>query len=84
MKLSIPKLTSEMLPAIPPAMTAAKPSRLFQAIVKYSSRFPRSAIVFRVAANSVTARAYQCPGGVLEIVVLVEIRRLRSEPLGYE
>jgi hypothetical protein len=64
MKLSIPKPTSEMLPAITPAMTATNPSRLFQPIVKYSSRLPRSTTVLRVAANSVTARAYQYWGGL--------------------
>ena len=32
MKLSMPKPTREMLPAIVPAMTATKPSRVFHAI----------------------------------------------------
>src|SRR5437879_12500083 len=59
MKLPIPKPTREMLPAIPPATTATRPSRLFHAIVKYSSRIPRLAILSRVVANSITARAYQ-------------------------
>jgi hypothetical protein len=42
MKLSIPKPTSEMLPAIAPATMATKPSEAFHAIVKYSSFRPRS------------------------------------------
>jgi hypothetical protein len=33
-----------MLPAIAPATIATKPSRVFHAIVKYSSRFPRCAV----------------------------------------
>jgi hypothetical protein len=41
MKLSIPKPTSEMLPANAPAMTAVKPSRAFHPTVKYSSLRPR-------------------------------------------
>jgi hypothetical protein len=40
MKLSIPKPTREILPAISPATTAVNPSAVFQAIVKYSSRRP--------------------------------------------
>lgn len=40
MKLSIPKPTREMLPATTPAMTATKPSRVFQTTVKYSSFRP--------------------------------------------
>ena len=40
-RLSIPKPTSEMLPASVPAPMPIRPSRLFQAIVKYSRRFPR-------------------------------------------
>src|SRR2546422_7232433 len=39
MKLSIPKPTSEMLPASTPAATAIKPSRVFHTIVKYSAAF---------------------------------------------
>ena len=79
MKLSIPKPTSEMLPAIPPAMTATKPSRLFQAIVKYSSRFPRSAIVsFESRPIQSQPEHTNARWGVLEIVVLVVIRRLHS------
>jgi len=41
MKLSIPKPTSETLPATAPAMTATKPSRQFHASVMYSRRRPR-------------------------------------------
>src|SRR3989442_1626032 len=59
MTLTIPNPTREMLPAIPPATTATRPSRLFHAIVKYSNRIPRLAILSRVVANSITARAYQ-------------------------
>jgi len=51
-KLSNPKPTSEMLPATSPAVTPTRPSRLFQATVKYSSRFPRWAIARRVGTNS--------------------------------
>jgi hypothetical protein len=40
MKLSIPKPTSEMLPANQPAITATKPSATFHAIVKYASFRP--------------------------------------------
>ena len=40
-KLSIPKPTSEILPAIRPAAVAMRPSAAFHAIVKYSSLFPR-------------------------------------------
>ena len=43
MKLSIPKPMSEMLPAIAPEITATNPSRVFHAMVKYSSRLPCSA-----------------------------------------
>ncbi len=51
MKLSIPKPTREMLPAsTPAAANATSPSRLFQTIVKYSNRFPRKAICWRVIA----------------------------------
>jgi hypothetical protein len=39
-KLSIPKPTSEMLPAITLATTATKPSNAFHAMVKYSSLRP--------------------------------------------
>jgi len=41
MKLSTPKPRSETLPATAPEITATSPSRVFHAIVKYSSRFPR-------------------------------------------
>lgn len=68
-KLSIPNPTSEMLPAIAPAITATRPSRLFQAMVKYSSRFPRRASVLRVVTNSVTTRAYQSHTKVSSSVV---------------
>src|SRR4029077_7776390 len=47
MKLSTPNPTSDILPGIAPAATAKIPSRLFQAIVKYSSRLPRSAMARR-------------------------------------
>jgi hypothetical protein len=40
-KLSSPNPTSEILPAIRPMTTAAKPSMEFQAMVKYSSLRPR-------------------------------------------
>ena len=51
MRLSVPKPTREMLPAIAPAMTATSPSRVFHPIVKYSSRFPRRAICWRIASS---------------------------------
>jgi hypothetical protein len=41
-KLSIPKPTSEILPAIAPAMTATNPSKVFHPMVKYSSLCPRT------------------------------------------
>ena len=47
MKLSIPKPTSEMLPAIAPATTATKPSKAFHAMVKYSSLRPWRTIAGR-------------------------------------
>src|SRR6266851_7158799 len=47
MKLSIPKPTREMLPAIAPAMTATNPSTAFHAIVKYSSLRPCRTTVVR-------------------------------------
>src|SRR5882724_2597692 len=47
MKLSIPKPTSEMLPAIAPATTATRPSNAFHPIVKYSSLRPRWMTVVR-------------------------------------
>src|SRR6476646_242018 len=40
--LSKPKPTSATLPARNPANKAISPSRLFQAMVKYSRRFPRA------------------------------------------
>src|SRR5882724_8755294 len=40
MKLSIPKPTSKMLPAIAPATTATRPSKAFHVMVKYSSLRP--------------------------------------------
>jgi hypothetical protein len=46
-RYSIPKPTSEMLPACTPATTATSPSRLFHAMVKYSKRFPCRAIAWR-------------------------------------
>ena len=52
MKLSIPKPTSEMLPASAPATIPTKPSRLFQIIVKHSRRFPRSAALSRKVGMS--------------------------------
>src|SRR5438876_7161820 len=55
-KLSIPKPTSEMLTANAPATKATRPSRLFQAIVKYSRRFPRSATPWRSSAISTMDR----------------------------
>src|SRR5947208_10557152 len=63
MKLSMPKPTREMLPAIAPATTATRPSRLFHAMVKYSSRFPRRATARRVVSNTVTKEAYQAAEG---------------------
>src|SRR5207247_11209413 len=69
MKLSIPKPTREMLPAIPPATTATRPSRLFHAIVKYSKRIPRFAILSRVVANSIKERAYQGAQGTCRRVI---------------
>lgn len=47
MKLSIPKPTSEMLPANAPAMMATKPSNEFHAIVKYSRCSPRRTTALR-------------------------------------
>ena len=52
MKLSTPKPTREMLPASIPAKTATIPSRLFHAMVKYSSRFPRRTNTWRSKASS--------------------------------
>src|SRR6185503_14413512 len=58
-KLSIPKPTSEMLPASAPAIRATRPSRLFHAMVKHSRRFPRSAAAWRFSATStMTERLY--------------------------
>src|SRR5689334_6147279 len=48
MKLSIPNPTREMLPAIAPTTMATRPSRVFQAIVKYSRFRPRREIAARV------------------------------------
>src|SRR5260370_4809291 len=47
MKLAIPKLRSEMLPATTPAMTATRPSNAFHAMVKYSSLRPWRTIAVR-------------------------------------
>src|SRR6266852_3428342 len=69
MKLSIPKPTSEMLPAIAPATTATRPSNAFQAIVKYSSLRPcrTTAVRSKMAVSAISAvynvaRAKPCPG----------------------
>ena len=61
MKLSIPKPTSEMLPANVPATKATRPSRLFQAMVKYSKRFPRSATTWRSSEISTMDRIFYAP-----------------------
>src|SRR6266446_400392 len=57
MKLSIPKPTSEMLPAIAPATTATKPSKPFQAMVKYSSLRPwrTTAVRSKMAVSAIPA-----------------------------
>jgi hypothetical protein len=55
-KLSIPNPTREMLPAIPPARIATSPSRLFHAIVKYSSRLARPTILSRSVVCSMTRK----------------------------
>jgi len=57
MKLSIPKPTSEMLPAIAPATTATRPSKAFHAIVKYSSLRPwrTAAVRSRMAVSTIPA-----------------------------
>ena len=54
MKLSIPNLTREMLPASAPATSATSPSKLFHVIVKYSNCFPRRATACRSSAISTT------------------------------
>jgi hypothetical protein len=60
MKLSIPKPTSEILPAITPAMTAKRPSMAFHTMVKYSSLRPRCTIVVRLTtALSLISLLYQ-------------------------
>ena len=51
-KLSTPKPTRDMLPALAPATTATIPSRQFQPIVKYSSLFPRRTIAWRSETSS--------------------------------
>ena len=71
MKLSIPKPTREMLAATTPAATAIKPSRLFHAIVKYSSRLPRWAI--RLARNGQLTHTGSIP--IFLIVTEVAITR---------
>src|SRR5229473_1027542 len=59
MKLSIPKPTSEMLPAIAPATTATKPSKAFHAMVKYSSLRPwRTTAARSKTAISAMSRVY--------------------------
>src|SRR5664279_3606212 len=55
-RLSKPKPTSATLPARNPASNATRASRLFHAMVKYSSRFPR-----------ITARAWFV-SGLLEAI----------------
>src|SRR6266403_4629993 len=50
-KLSTPKPTNEMLPAITPIKTASKPSIAFHVMVKYSSLRPRCT---RAARSSAT------------------------------
>jgi len=50
MKLSIPKPTSEMLPATIPETSAITPSSVFRTMVKYSSLRPRSTTVGRSKA----------------------------------
>src|SRR5882724_4838140 len=57
MKLSIPKPTSEMLPAIVPATTATRPSMAFHAIVKYSSFRPcrTTAVRSKMAVSGIPA-----------------------------
>jgi hypothetical protein len=63
MKLSIPKPTSEMLPAIAPATMATKPSKAFHAMVKYSSLRPWCTTAVRSkAAISAMSRVYNAPG----------------------
>lgn len=41
-----------MLPTSVPAITATSPARQFRAIVKYSSRLPRRAMISRLIATS--------------------------------
>ncbi len=41
MKLSMPNPTRDTLPVTAPAITATNPSRVFHAMVKYSSLRPR-------------------------------------------
>lgn len=62
MKLSTPKPTSEMLPAIAPATTATRPSNAFHPIVKYSSLRPRSTTAVRstTVVSAITA-VYNAP-----------------------
>src|SRR5713101_4548072 len=57
MKLSIPKPTSEILPAIAPATTATRPSKAFHAMVKYSSLRPRrtTAVRSKMAVSAIRA-----------------------------
>src|SRR6266571_3243929 len=59
-KLSMPKPTSAMLPANTPAITDSTPSRLFQAIVKYSNRLPLRTIRPRSVARSMSLFAALC------------------------
>src|SRR6266852_8550763 len=57
MKLSIPKPTSEMLPAMTPTATATRPSKAFHAMVKYSSLRPRrtTAVRSKMAVSAIRA-----------------------------
>jgi len=62
MKLSIPKPTSEMLPAIAPATTATKPSKAFHTMAKYSSLRPwRTTAVRSNMAVSAMSRVCNAP-----------------------
>ncbi len=77
MKLSTPKPTEEMLPAIAPATTAIRPSSTFQAIVKYSSLRPRRAIAVRSkTSNSAMTLEYY---GVLTEVTASELSKVGVE-----
>jgi hypothetical protein len=67
MKLSTPKPTSEMLPAIAPAMMATRPSSEFHAMVKYSSLRPCSDTQsehYGENSNDDAEHCEQCPHSV--------------------